>query len=78
MPLAGGTPTWLDPKHAAEHCSVSPETIRRAAREGALQSVRIGGRFRFRVLWLDAWMEREGRHDPDGPLHSVASSRNAS
>ena len=54
-----GTP-WLTVKEAAQHGSLSADTIYTACEQGELRHVRVSGRrtIRLRPEWIDAWLER--------------------
>lgn len=51
---------WLKVEEAAVHAGVSRDTIYTAVERGEMRHVRVGGRraIRFRVGWIDEWMER--------------------
>ena len=38
---------------------VTPRTVYRLIREGKLPAVRMGGRWRFRRVDIEAWLERQ-------------------
>lgn len=55
------TSYWLTADQAAKHANLSTRTIYSAARSKRLRSAVVGGRRsrRFRIEWIDAWMEAE-------------------
>jgi excisionase family DNA binding protein len=55
--------SWITLKQGAERAQVSEATLRREAKAGRLQAVRVGGRrsWRLRPEWIDAWLEA-GHH----------------
>jgi excisionase family DNA binding protein len=50
---------WLTRSEAAAYCQVNVATISRACSSGRLAHVKIGGgkAVRFRLAWLDEWLE---------------------
>lgn len=54
------TTPWLDVYDAARYCQLCDDTLRRAVARGTLKAVRVDGRraLRFRVQWLDEWLDR--------------------
>jgi excisionase family DNA binding protein len=60
-PMQSAGPVWLNVEQAARHLGVGPGLIYRACAAGRLRHVRVGARrhglLRFRVEWLDAYME---------------------
>lgn len=52
-------PKWLTTKEACEHARVSRRVIYDAVRGGRLRAAIIDGRgdYRFRLEWVDAWIE---------------------
>jgi excisionase family DNA binding protein len=61
MPVEPARRTWLDAHQAAEELGVSVKTIYRAVQRREIRHARLGGRpgaeLRFRIEWLDSWME---------------------
>jgi excisionase family DNA binding protein len=54
---ASGAQALMSAAAAAERCGCSVETVRRAARSGALRAVKIGRRWRFDPVALTTWLE---------------------
>ena len=54
---------WLTVKEAADHASLSADTIYTACERGELRHARVSGRrtIRLRREWIDAWLERHTR-----------------
>ncbi len=52
----------MDLKEAAAMLGVSPDTVRRWARQGSLGTMRPSGEFRFDPDELDAWAKEHGIH----------------
>jgi len=53
--------TDLSIKELAAVFGVSPDTVRRAARKGMIQSTRVGTAYRFDLRKVEAQMQRNGR-----------------
>ena len=60
--LAQSSP-WLTVKEAADHASLSADSIYTACERGELRHARVGGRrtIRLRPEWIDAWLEQHTR-----------------
>lgn len=55
---------WLTVDEMADHMQLTPNTVRRLARNGTLPAVKVGRQFRFRV---SAMVEKlEGGRSTDG------------
>ena len=55
---AGVTP-WFTVKEAAARAKCGVKTLYREVRAGRLKAARVGGRreLRFRLEWIDEWLE---------------------
>lgn len=52
--------SWLTVGEAAQHARCGVKTVYREVQAGRLRAARVGGRreLRFRLEWVDAWLER--------------------
>jgi excisionase family DNA binding protein len=46
-------------REVLQYLRVTPRTVYRLIREGDLPAVRMGGRWRFRRVDIEAWLERQ-------------------
>jgi excisionase family DNA binding protein len=55
---------WVDFKQAGRHANASVQTLRRAAKKGALRAIKLnaGRLWRTRLSWVEQWLE-EGATD---------------
>tara|TARA_R110001592_G_scaffold7065_6_gene39732 strand:- start:38173 stop:38514 length:342 start_codon:yes stop_codon:yes gene_type:complete len=53
-------PPLLTEREAATELGVSIDTMRRMRKAGEVQSKKIGGRYKYRVDWLNAYIEDTG------------------
>ncbi len=67
LPTAGG---WLTTTQASAHTQICKTLIYRACAAGHLRHVRAGASFRFKLAWVDDWLQRGARSTVD-----VSSSR---
>jgi excisionase family DNA binding protein len=51
----------LTVKQVAERLGVHPDTVRDLALRGEIRFVRVGRQIRFRELWVEEFIERQGR-----------------
>jgi excisionase family DNA binding protein len=68
-----------DVKAAASHLGLSVRTVYQLARDGRIPSIRLGGRWRFRPVDLDSWLESHARGPRSGtsPLSAVPPPANS-
>ncbi len=61
--VPGPSSPWLTVKEAADHASLSADSIYTACERGELRHARVGGRrtIRLRPEWIDAWLEQHTR-----------------
>lgn len=53
-------PAWLTVEQAAAHAQIGKRTVYSEVKAARLKAARVGGRreLRFRVEWIDAWLEQ--------------------
>lgn len=54
------TDGYLDVKKAAAYADCQAKTIERAARRKRLRFARVGRQYRFKVEWIDRWLQTGG------------------
>ena len=56
---------WLTVREAASRARVGSKLVYRAAAAGRLRAAVVDGRraLRFRVEWVDAWLEAQAPHE---------------
>ena len=66
---------WRTKNDAASRAHVGNRTVQRAARSGALRSIKVAGRYLFLDEWVDAWLmsQPSGRGATEAPQIRVAS-----